>query len=276
MTPVRQRTIRRPASAAGIGIHSGEPVEITCLPAPPGAGILFCRLDLPAAPEIRASVDAVVDTHRGVTLGRGGVRLRTVEHLLAALAGVGVTNLRVEIRGGELPALDGSAAPYCAMLERAGIEEQDGFLEPLRPAAPISVGEGAATVLALPADDLRLTYIVPLHHPVLGAVQVAHAALTEGVFEREIAPARTWGFAADVEKLRGQGLAVGASPDNALGLGPEGYLNPPRMADEPARHKLLDLLGDLALLGRPLAAHVIAVGAGHTLHAALARRILRG
>ncbi|MDQ7842473.1 MAG: UDP-3-O-acyl-N-acetylglucosamine deacetylase [Armatimonadota bacterium] len=274
MGPVRQRTIRRSASVAGIGIHSSLPARVTCRPAPPDAGIAFRRLDLPDSPEIPAAADAVVDTRRGVTLGRAGVRVRTVEHLLAAAAGLGITNLRVEVRGEELPILDGSAAPYCALLRRAGIEVQDAVLEPIRPEEPCWVAEEAASVLVVPAGCLRLTCVVPLHHPVLGPAQVADLTVEEGRFLREIAPARTWGFADEVEKLRQQGLAVGASQNNALGLGPEGYLNPPRMADEPARHKLLDLLGDLALLGRPLRAHVIAVGAGHRLHAAAVRRVL--
>jgi len=274
MGPVRQRTIRRPASAAGIGIHSGASVHVTCRPAPPDAGIAFRRLDLSGSPEIPAAVDAVVDSHRGVTLGRAGVQVRTVEHLLAAAAGLGITNLRVEVRGEELPILDGSAAPYCALFQRAGIEGQDAVLEPIRPEEPCWVAEAGATVLVVPAARLRLTCVVPLYHPVLGIIQMADLTVEEGPFLREIAPARTWGFAAEVEKLRGQGVALGASPGNALGLGPEGYLNPPRMADEPARHKLLDLFGDLALLGRPLLAHVIAVGAGHRLHVALVRRVL--
>lgn len=274
--PFQRQTIGRPVSIQGIGIHTGSEAEVTCAPGPAGAGIVFRRVDLEGAPPIPARLESVTDTRRGVTLGRGAAVVRTVEHLLAAAAGLGITSLRVDLRGEELPALDGSAAPYCDLLAGAGLVEQEGEVAPLRPAAPVWVAGGEASVLAVGAGALRVTYVVPLHHPVLGAALAADVAFSDGVFVREIAGARTWGFAAELEALQARGLAAGASEANALGLGPDGYLSPPRMPDEPARHKILDLLGDLALLGRPVAAHVIAVGAGHRLHLELARTLARG
>ncbi|HEU4797408.1 MAG TPA: UDP-3-O-acyl-N-acetylglucosamine deacetylase [bacterium] len=269
-----QWTIRRAVSTSGFGIHSGAYAEITCRPASVDEGIVFVHPDRPGS-RLRASLYNVTGTQRGVTLGAGSTAVRTVEHLLAAVAGLGITNLLVEVRGEELPILDGSAAPYCALLSGAGITEQAGTIEPVAPRAAAWVEAGEATLCAVAGPHLRITYVVPLRHTVLGAAQVADVTLRDGVFVREVAPARTWGFAADMEKMRRQGLAAGASLDTALGIGPEGYLNPPRMADEPARHKILDLIGDLALLGRPLLAHVIAVGAGHTLHLELVRRLER-
>lgn len=272
--PFRQRTIRRPVSVAGLGIHSGAHAEVTCRPAPPDHGIVFVRADGADAAEVRAALEAVTETHRGITLGSGSSAVRTVEHLLAAAVGLGVTNLTVEVRGEELPILDGSARPYCALLADAGIEEQPAAIAPIVLRDPVWVAAGEASILAVPAPALRITYAVPLHHPVLGAGQVADLTVDDGTFVREVAAARTWGFAAEVEKLRAQGLAAGASLEAALGIGPDGYLNPPRMPDEPARHKIVDLIGDLALLGRPLRGHCLAVGAGHALHIELARRIL--
>lgn len=263
-------------SVSGWGIHSGEHAEVTLGPGPVHSGIVFRRVDRRDASPVRATPDAVTDTRRGVTLGEGPSAVRTVEHLLAAAAGLGITNLMVDVVGEEVPVLDGSAALFCRLIEEAGIEEQAASLEPIVPAGPVWVASGDASLLALPARGLRVTYVVPLSHPVLGTALTADVTFAPGVFARDVAPARTWGVAAEVEALRSRGLARGASLENALGLGPEGYLNPPRMPDEPARHKILDLVGDLALLGRPLRAHVIAVGAGHALHVDFARKILGG
>lgn len=272
--PPRQRTIRRPVSVTGAGIHSGARSAVACLPAPPDHGIVFIRTDRPDAAAVRASVDAVSDTHRGVALGRGASSVRTVEHLLAAAHALRITNLVIEVHGEELPILDGSAAPYGRLFLEAGLVDQAAPLVPLVPPAPVWVAAGEASMLALPAPALRVTYVVPLDHPVLGPAQIADLTLDDDAVMPEVTAARTWGFASEVENLRAQGLAGGASLEVALGIGPAGYLNPPRMPDEPARHKIVDLLGDLALLGRPLRAHCIAVGAGHALHIALARRLL--
>ncbi len=271
MISAPQRTIRRSATFSGIGIHTGSPSTIVCSPAPVDAGIVFVRVDLPGTPTIRAVVSEVGDTRRGVTLGRGAV-VRTVEHLLAAAAGLGISNLRVEVRGEELPILDGSAVPYLDALGAAGVTQQSARLPVTAPAQPQWVSRDAAWILVVPADHFRATYVVPLLETALGT-QVADFDPRRDRFAEQVAPARTWGFADELDALQQAGLAQGASAGNALGIGREGYLSPPRFPNEPARHKVLDLLGDLALLGVPLQAHVIACGAGHALHVALVRRI---
>ncbi len=271
MIAIPQRTIRQPVTRSGIGIHTGTSATIVCQPAPVGTGIVFVRADLPAAPEIRATLDAVSDTRRGVTLG-GRTPVRTIEHLLAAVAGAGVSNLRVEVHGEELPILDGSAAPYVEALAEAGIVDQGGQ-RPLHTLdGPVWVVKDTAWVLAVPADHLRITYVVPLPATRLGT-QVVDFDLSRHQFADEIAPSRTWGFAHELQALRQAGLARGASAANALAIGPEGYLSPPRFPDEPARHKVLDLLGDLMLAECVVHVHIIACGAGHTLHIELAARL---
>ncbi len=271
MTRHPERTIRTPARLSGIGIHTGHPSSVVCLPAGPGAGVTFVRTDLPGAPVIRATLRTVSEMRRGISLGRDPA-VRTVEHLLAAASGLGIANLRVEVHGEELPILDGSAAPYVAALQEAGIVEQDDRLQSLVPGAPLWVARDPAWILAVPSDHFRATYIVPLRQTRLPTL-VADFDTRRQRFADDIAPARTWGFVHELDALRRAGLARGASADNALGIGPEGYTADPRFADEPARHKVLDLIGDLALLARPLDAHVIACGAGHTLHLELARRV---
>lgn len=272
MNSIPHRTIRRPVTCSGVGIHTGSPATVVCRPAPAGTGIVFVRADQRAEPEVKAALEMVSGTQRGITLGRSAL-VRTVEHLLAAAAGVGVSNLRVEVRGEELPILDGSAAPYVEALTSAGIVEQDGRRLERTLRGPLWVAHDAAWVLAVPADRLRITYIVPLPATSL-ATQVVDFDQSLHRFADEIAPSRTWGFAHELQALQKAGLARGASADNVLGIGAEGYLSPPRFPDEPARHKVLDLLGDLMLAEGVVHAHIIACGAGHTLHVALARRIV--
>lgn len=264
-----QRTIRRTATLEGIGVHTGARVRVRIAGAPPGAGIVFSRRDVSEGAAIRAAVEAVRSTQRGVTLGNG-VTVVSVEHLMAAAAGLGIDNLRVEVDGPELPALDGSAAGYVAALEEAGIVEQEGAARVIELGeAEVAVGQGHAVTRR--AEDFRVSYTVDLPPP-LGR-QVATADLA--VFPTAIAPARTWGFADEAEALRAAGLARGAGLDNVLVIGAAGYLNPPRFSDEPARHKILDLVGDLALLGARLQGYVEVVRGGHVLHLALAREIAR-
>lgn len=264
-----QHTIARPGELSGVGIHTGMTCRLRLLPAPAGAGIVFRRVDAGGA-LIPARLPEVSDVRRGVTLGHT-VTVRTVEHLLAAAAGVGVSNLVVEVDGPEVPILDGSAAPFVQALREAGTVDQEVAWEPLPVADPVWVSRGAAWVLALPAVSLRVTYVVALRDPVgMQAVDFDPQATD---FATQIAPARTWGYADELPDLHAAGLGRGVTADNVLALGPAGFLTPPRWADEPARHKVLDLIGDLALLGRPVAAHVVACGAGHALHLEVARRL---
>ncbi|HLA24540.1 MAG TPA: UDP-3-O-acyl-N-acetylglucosamine deacetylase [bacterium] len=264
-----RRTIREPFTLDGVGLHTGRPTRVRCLPAVEGGGIVFIRADRPEDAPVRAVFDAVSDATRAITLG-AAAPVRTVEHLLATAAVLGVTDLRVEVDGEELPALDGSALPIADAMRAAGIVDLEGPQSVLRLSGPLYVADGEASMLALPAQELRLTYVVPLRTQALGTqiVDVRARAFPT------LLDARTWGYVDDVENLRAAGLARGARRENALGIGSAGYLTPPRGVDEPARHKALDLLGDLSLLGRPLEAHVIAVAAGHRLHLAMVRRIL--
>ncbi len=268
---IPQRTIRQPVALAGVGIHSGHQATVICHPASVHAGIVFVRADWPGPPEIHAVVAEVSDTRRGVSLGVGPM-VRTVEHLLAAAAVLEISNLRVEVRGEELPILDGSAAPYVDALGAAGIVEQDARRSVRVVARPVWVVRDTAWMLAVPAEAFRATYIVTLDQTNLGT-QIADFDPRRHRFATQFAPARTWGFAYELEALRQAGFARGATAENALGIGSEGYLSVPRFPDEPARHKIVDLVGDLALLGTPLQAHVIAYRAGHTLHVEFVRRL---
>jgi UDP-3-O-[3-hydroxymyristoyl] N-acetylglucosamine deacetylase len=244
---------------------------MTLSPGPPGGGIVFHRMDRAGA-RIPARLDAVTDTASCVTLGGDG-GVRTVEHLLSAARALGVDNLLVELDGPEVPGMDGSALPFVLALRDAGLRAQNAARPRVRVERPVSVGDGeGGWAVALPAAHLSLACVVTLQAPA-GGDQAATFDPETGDYEETIAPARTWGYERDAASLRARGLALGASLENTLAIGGSGFLNPPRFANEPARHKVLDLLGDLALLGGDLAAAVIAVRAGHTLHVALARAL---
>jgi UDP-3-O-acyl N-acetylglucosamine deacetylase len=268
-----QRTIARPVEVAGEGIHTGVRSVARLLPAPASSGVSFRRVDLPGAPRLVASLDEVVATSRGVVLGRAA-RVATVEHLLSAVMGLGIDNLLVELDGEELPCGDGSARIFAEALEGAGAVKQDAPRCPIALAEPVWASDGARMIVAVPGPGLRITYVVTADGTPLEP-QFADFDEARGSFAADIAPARTWGLAGEIDALRALGLARGASPFTVLALGPEGYVNTPRFSNELARHKILDAIGDLALLGRPLQAHIIAVRAGHSLHISLARAIAR-
>jgi UDP-3-O-[3-hydroxymyristoyl] N-acetylglucosamine deacetylase len=244
---------------------------MTLRPADAGRGIVFHRTDRADRP-IPARLEEVTATASCVTLGGDG-GVRTVEHLLSAARALGVDNLLVELDGPEVPGMDGSALAFVRALRDAGLRAQDAPRAVLRVHAPVWAGDGeGGWVVALPAPRLSLICVVTLQAPAAGD-QAATFDPWAADYEETIAPARTWGYERDAASLRARGLALGASLDNTLAIGGSGFLNPPRFANEPARHKVLDLLGDLALLGADLAAAVIAVRAGHTLHVALARAL---
>ena len=270
-----QKTILCPVRCAGIGLHTGKEAELTLLPAPPGSGIVFERADLPGAPLIPARPEHVVDVHYATTLAAGDVQVRTVEHLLAALSGLGVDNLRVRLTGPEVPILDGSAAPFVSLLKTAGIRRYLLPKTPIWVRRPITVRAGDRWISAEPAGRLVVDYAMTFGHAKFPAQRIV-LTLNRETFIREVAPSRTFGFLRDVQALWSQGLALGGSLENAVVIGEEGVLNETlRFEDEMIRHKVLDLIGDLYLLGRPLKAKVTAHGAGHALHAHLAREILR-
>jgi UDP-3-O-[3-hydroxymyristoyl] N-acetylglucosamine deacetylase len=273
----RQGTIGEAVRLEGIGLHTGRLQRITLRPAPPDTGILFRRTDLGtpsilgAGRSIRATLDAVSGTAGRISLG-GEDGVQTVEHLLSAAWAAGVDNLEVEIEGTEVPGMDGSALPFVRALRAAGVRSQDAARPALRVREPVWVGNGHSLAVALPAPRFRVACLVTLDAP-SGEDQAATYDPVSEQYEEVIAPARTWGYERDAETLRRQGLALGASLENTLVIGGAGYLNPPRFHNEAARHKILDLLGDLALLGGDIQGHVIAVRAGHSLHVALARAL---
>jgi UDP-3-O-[3-hydroxymyristoyl] N-acetylglucosamine deacetylase len=257
-----QRTIRKQVTLDGIGLHSGKPVRLTLSPALPDSGIVFRVANgdpIPAAPE------SVVDSHYATTLGRGGMRVQTVEHLLAAAAALGVDNLDVRLDGAEVPAMDGSAKPFVALLLSAGRARLNTRRRPIAIPYPIRVGTEGRWLQIVPADRLRISYTLDNDHPAIGTQALSWTA-TERSFVEDFAPARTYGFLKDLGAIRKRGLAQGVSLDNTIGVGNGGVLNGLRYRDEFVRHKVLDLVGDLALLGRPLLGHVIARNAGHALN----------
>jgi len=269
---MRQHTLRKPVSVEGVGLHSGKRVRLNLLPAPEDSGVVFLagadRERIPAAPE------SVINSHYATTIGRNGTRIQTVEHLMAAAAGLGVDNLEVEVDGPEIPALDGSARPFAAILTSAGRREQSARRRPLALTQPVRVGGEGRWIHAFPSDAPRISYTLDNDHPAVGT-QVLSWTLTERSFVEEVAPARTYGFLKDLGLMRKNGLARGGSLENAVVIGNRGPLNGLRYRDEFVRHKILDLIGDLALLGRPLLAHVVARNGGHALNLDLVLAIQR-
>jgi UDP-3-O-[3-hydroxymyristoyl] N-acetylglucosamine deacetylase len=260
---MKQHTVRRTVSLDGVGLHSGEHVRLTVSPAPADSGIVFKVTGhgrvIPAAPE------SVVNSRNATTIGTDKLRVQTVEHLMAAAAGLGIDNLEVEVSGSETPAGDGSAKPFVALLAAAGRREVSARRRPITIPYPIRVGADGRWIRVLPSDQLKISYTLDNDHPGVGT-QVLTYVLSERTFVDEIAPARTYGFLKDLGFLRKNGLARGVSLDNVVALGKDGPLNPLRFRDEFVRHKILDLIGDLALLGRPVVGHVIARNAGHALN----------
>src|SRR5215469_8484370 len=258
-----QQTIRVPVSMTGIGLHSGEPIQMTLSPAGADTGILFRSADGSLIP---VTADHVVDTRSATTVGTFGVKVRTIEHLMAAVGALGIDNLLVDIDGEEVPAADGSAKPFVDLLLSAGRVSQGAPRQRLTITEPIRVGDESRWLHILPSDSLRISYTLDHGHPVIG-LQVASLLVTETSFVDEIAPARTYGFLKDVPMMRQNGLARGGSLENAIVVGKRIVLNDSlRFADEFVRHKILDLVGDLAVLGRPVIGHVVGRNAGHALN----------
>jgi UDP-3-O-[3-hydroxymyristoyl] N-acetylglucosamine deacetylase len=267
-----QKTLAGPITMRGVGLHTGEPARVRLAPAPPDSGIVFARMDRGGI-EIPASHEYVVSSSLATTVAADGVSVSTIEHLLAALFGLGIDNARVEVHGPEIPILDGSAAPFVEAVREAGIVAQAAPRRPLHLKRPVTVRQGERTVLALPSDDLRISYAIDFAHPAIG-YQAVTLRLDERIFAASIAPARTFCLLRDVNAMRDSGLALGGSLDNALVVGDDGIMNGElRFRDEFVRHKVLDLIGDLALAGAPLRAHVIVFKGGHRMHAALVQKI---
>lgn len=265
-----QHTLAHAIGRCGVGLHSGETVTVKLLPAPAGAGRRFVRVDLPGAPEIPAQVVGVRETMLSTELATQEATVRTVEHLLATLVGLGIDNVTIELDGGEVPLLDGSALGWVEAIAEVGVVPQQAPRSPWVVTQPIWIHDGDAFVAALPSPELRLTYGIDFDLPAIGNQWCSWSPRTE-LFEEAIAPARTFGLLHQIEYLRANGLIKGGTLDNALVCGAEGWVNPPlRFSNEPARHKLLDLVGDLSLAGVLPIAHFLAYKASHRLHVQLA------
>jgi len=271
-----QTTLRQPVQTSGIALHSGAQVSVRLLAAEAGTGVVFRRVDLSGAPEVPAHISRVVDTRLATTVASGPAAVMTVEHLLAALMGLGVDNAVVEVDGPEVPAVDGSAMPWVDLVGTAGIVSVGTPRRRLVVNEPIEVRDGHRVARLLPCPRLELSARIRFDHPQVGEQALA-VPLDNGAFSSELAWARTFGFLHDHECLRRMGLVRGVSLDNAVVFGPDGVLNAGglRRADEPVRHKLLDMLGDLALLGLVVVGRFEAELPGHGLTLALMREVVR-
>ncbi len=276
MDGLSQRTIAEKISCTGIGLHTGAPVQLTLHPARVGSGVVFVRSDLAHPVEIPARRESVTSTQMATTLGRGDATVSTVEHLLSALYSLGVDNVRIEVDGPEIPVMDGSAASFVFLIRAAGLFEQSAPLRRLRIQQPLEVRDGDRSIRIEPARSLCVSYSVDFAHPAIGRQSVEEVDIDGESFEREIGRARTFGFLREVETLWRNGLARGGNLDNTVVMDDHRVLNEDglRWPDEFVRHKVLDLIGDLSLLGLPLAGHVTAVRGGHALHQALVEKIL--
>ena len=272
---MNQTTLARPVETKGIGLHTAVPVRISLLPAPPDTGYVFRRTDLGDF-EIRATVESVAHCSYATTLMRTGVMLSTVEHLLSALRGCGIDNAYIEVDNLEVPIMDGSAEAFAEMIETAGVVEQPLARRALMVRERVAVEAGNRRISIEPADAYEIDCTIDFAHPLIG-VQHRSVILDNGSFARDIASARTFGFIEEVEALRRANLIRGGSLDNAIVLTKHGMLNETglRFPDEFVRHKILDIVGDLALLGMSLLGRVQAERSGHLLHAALMSSLLR-
>lgn len=270
-----QRTLEQPVTTRGVALHTGAQVTMTLRPAPADHGVVFHRVDLPGSPGISATAKHVVDTALATNLGNGEARVGTVEHLLAALSGLGVDNVRVEVDGPEVPILDGSSGPFLYLVRSAGIrilEAPKSFVVIRR---PVVLRDGDREVALSPCDRLRIDCAIDFHHPLVPG-QALSIDFSSNSFTRELARARTFGFLKDVEAMKSAGLARGGSLENAIVVDEFSILNPEglRYPDEFVRHKMLDALGDLALFGHPVIGHLRVTKSGHALHHRLVSKVL--
>jgi UDP-3-O-[3-hydroxymyristoyl] N-acetylglucosamine deacetylase len=268
-----QRTLRQEVTFGGIGLHTGRNAVVRLRPAPRDSGIVFHRTDRMAV--IRSHVGAVTDTAFATTLGNSGVKIRTVEHILAALAGIGIDNLIIEVDGPEIPILDGSSTELISVILRAGIAKQGKKRPYLRIKRPLAFEDGHSKIVAFPYNGCRITYGISFNHHGIGEQKIS-LDISEESFAREIAPARTFGFLKDIEYLRTNGLAKGGSLENAIILGENGILNSTglRFPDEFVRHKVLDSIGDFSLLGFPIYGHIVASKSGHSSNVKFLKKLL--
>jgi UDP-3-O-[3-hydroxymyristoyl] N-acetylglucosamine deacetylase len=270
--PMRQ-TIGAAVAFEGIGLHSGKPVQMRLTPGEASSGIVFVRQDANGL-TIPATLEHAGPSFYATVLEKDGYQVSTIEHLMAALYALQIDDLRVEIDAGELPILDGSSRPFVDAIAEVGCVEFPVEREYMTLVRPIIVSDREKRIAAYPSHEFRVTYAIEFEHPLVGYQELSVRLWHEDDFRNKLSGARTFTFEQDVEQLRANGLALGGSLDNALVIGEDRILNPDlRYPDEFVRHKMLDLTGDLSLLGRPLRAHVVAYRAGHDLHGRLARKI---
>ncbi len=271
----KQKTIAHQVSLSGIGIHTGNKVNVTFKPAQASRGVTFIRIDISGAPRIQANVQSFLATKfsRRSSIGNNDVEVQTIEHLMAALSSLGIDNIDVEIDSNELPGLDGSAIKFIEALESAGIveQEQERYTHIIK--EPVSIEDGPSSITIVPAREFKISYTLDYDHPLLEA-QFLEICVNAESFKTEIAPARTFCLESEASELQKQGLGLGANYENTLVVGREGVIkNKLRFEDEFVRHKILDLIGDLYLAGCPIRGHVIALKSGHSLNLKVARKI---
>ena len=274
-----QKTIQKEIEVKGKGIHSGKPVKVKFIPAGPNSGIIFRRVDLPDSPAIKADCDCILDgkvSPRHTSIGYRQVEVHTIEHLMSALAGLGIDNVIIEIDNSEVPALDGSATNFVTVLKEAGIEEQDSRRKTFVLKEAVWAEEGDAFVYAFPSPKFKISYTLHHYNSAFLKTQYLDVDFNQEVFEKEISPCRTFVLEDETKSLLEQGFGKGANYDNTLVISDKGVIkNKLRYEDEFLRHKILDLVGDLYLLGRPVRAHVVAVRSGHYLNHQLVKKLNR-
>ncbi len=274
---IRQRTLRNAIKATGVGLHTGDKVYLTLSPAPIGSGIVFRRVDLDPVVEIPARAENVGDTMLSTSLNVGDVRVSTVEHLLAAMAGLGIDNAYIDVSAAEVPIMDGSAGPFVFLIQSAGIEEQGAPKQFIRIKRPVIVEDGDKVASLLPFDGFKVSFTIDFDHPVFrDRTAEAEVDFSSSSFVKEISRARTFGFMHEIEYLRSKGLARGGSVDNAIVVDEYRILNQDglRYDDEFVRHKILDAIGDLYLLGNSLIGEFRAYKSGHGLNNAVLRSLI--
>jgi len=274
---IKQRTLKNTIRATGVGLHSGEKVYLTLKPAPVDTGIVFRRTDLNPVVEIPARAEFVGETTLSTTLLNQDVKVDTVEHLLSAMAGLGIDNAYIELSASEVPIMDGSAGPFVFLIQSAGLQEQDAPKRFIRIKREVSVSDGDKRATFLPFDGFKVSFEIDFNHPVFKeGTQVASVDFSSTSFVREVSRARTFGFMRDIEYLRSQNLALGGSVENAIVVAEDGVLNEDglRYEDEFVKHKILDAIGDLYLLGKSLIGEFRGHKSGHALNNRLLRTLL--
>lgn len=271
---IYRKTLKSQIVVSGIGLHSGKKVTLKLIPAESHTGLIFISNVKNKKSIIPVSLSHVVDTSNAVTLGDGFRIVQTVEHLMAALYTRGITDLIMEIDSSEIPIMDGSSRPFLEAIDSIGVVESAETIDPIHITTPVWVVDGDKYIVILPSDTLKVTYNIHFNHPLLRGQSIT-MDLNENILAQEVLPARTFGFLRDVEALQARGLALGGSLDNAIVLSDEGYLNDSlRFDNECIRHKVLDLIGDLSIVGRPIIGHIIASKAGHALDVSMGKLVM--